>query len=403
MSLQPTYYDFICKQRPFLAEFAEQDAQDLLALSHPPLTIQSVDDYDSRFTMCLKQIDKGILNSIAKQTGMSIDQIEPQLERALPQVRAKFASLYNTVNLEYHSLVNFALSGKKTFHFCDNLADHLVNTEINLKTASIQLPFSTCLFTFTARSVIDAMHNIRSNNGRLEINTAKLDYSAPVSVFLVIYPADTDLPARKLMICAWHAKQPNNSYLMLKRELFLGTDWMLEQALRTDWETLEPDNFGNGININSEVETITQHGDDPFYTDGLTFYRIILNAVLYLSSDQAELSDKMSPCKEIEDKAKDVTSLSKKRKLLQAIGRYTALDYHEVGSSVGPIVIKKEETKNSESKRNGSKPLVRFMVRGHWRRQSHGPESQSRKIIWIQPYYKGPDIAVTINKPYLVK
>jgi hypothetical protein len=43
------------------------------------------------------------------------------------------------------------------------------------------------------------------------------------------------------------------------------------------------------------------------------------------------------------------------------------------------------------------------MVRGHWRRQSHGPESQDRKLIWIRPYYKGPDLAATINKPYLVK
>jgi hypothetical protein len=43
------------------------------------------------------------------------------------------------------------------------------------------------------------------------------------------------------------------------------------------------------------------------------------------------------------------------------------------------------------------------MVRGHWRRQPHGQENLERKLIWIRPYYKGPDLAAVINKPYLVK
>ncbi|MDP3426840.1 MAG: hypothetical protein Q8S17_05625, partial [Humidesulfovibrio sp.] len=51
----------------------------------------------------------------------------------------------------------------------------------------------------------------------------------------------------------------------------------------------------------------------------------------------------------------------------------------------------------------GGKPLVRFMVRGHWRHQPHGPGAQKRKLIWIRPHYKGPDLAALINKPYLVK
>jgi hypothetical protein len=321
----------------------------------------------------------------------------------LPQARAQFASLYSTVNHEYHSLVNFGLADKKTFHFSDNLAEHLANTEINLRAPLIQLPFPTCLLTFTSRAVISSMHNIRGDFGRWAMNSAGLDYSAPVSAFLTIHPAGGGLPGRKLLICAWHAKLPENSYLMLKRELYLGDDWTLEQALRTDWETLTPDNLGIGLSVNVNDNTIAHQDDDIFYTDGFAFYRIILNAVLYLSSHEAELTAKASPRKEIEDKAKDIGSLPKRRKLLQTTGRYTALDYQEVGTSVGPIVIQKGEVEGSEAGKGGSKPLVRFMVRGHWRRQTHGPENKDRKLTWIRPYYKGPDLAATINKPYLVK
>lgn len=403
MILPPTYYDFVRKLRPFVAEFAEQDAQELLAQPLPPEAIHSVDDYDSRFELCIEQADEELLERIARMRGVPVEHVRPEFDKVRLQARSQFASLYSTVNHEYHSLVNFALAGKKTFYFSDNLAEHLANTEINLVSSLIQLPFPTCLFTFTSRSVVNAIHNIRGDVGRWDMNSAGLDYSAPVSAFLTIHPAGAGLPGRKLLICAWHARLPESSYLMLKRELYLGEGWSLEQSLRTDWETLTPENLGIGLSVNVNDGTIAHQDDDRFYTDGLTFYRIILNALLYLSSDQAELTAKASPRKEIEDRASGITSRPKRRKLLQTTNRYSTLDYQEVGTSVDPIVIQKCATEGSGFGNFSGKPLVRFIVRGHWRRQSHGPENQERKLVWIRPYYKGPDLAATINKPYLVK
>ncbi|WP_372094431.1 hypothetical protein [Tistrella mobilis] len=403
MTLPPTYYDFMCKLRPTLIEKGEQDAADLLSGSNPPQTIQSVDDYDSRLPQYIERLNADILGYGDDHPGVSIEEMSLFLSSAPPQAKAFLTGLYDTVNYEYHSVVNFALAGKKTFHFSDNLAEHLANTEINVKAELIQLPFPTCLFTFTSRVVINAMHNIRGDAGRDAMNFTGLDYSAPVSVFLTMLPAGVNLPGRKLMMCAWHARLPNTSYLALKRELYLGDNWTLEQALRTDWETLTPTNLGVGKRVDPNEESIAYLDDETFYTDGLSFYRIVLNAVLYLSSDKAELTAKKSLHKEIENRAKGIASPPKRRKLLQTIGRYTSLDYEEVGASVGPIVIQKGDAEGDAGGRGGRKPLVRFMVRGHWRRQPHRPENQDRKLIWIRPYYKGPDLAATINKPYLVK
>lgn len=35
--------------------------------------------------------------------------------------------------------------------------------------------------------------------------------------------------------------------------------------------------------------------------------------------------------------------------------------------------------------------MSRFMVRGHWRNQVHGPGRSLRKRMWIEPYWKGPE------------
>ena len=39
----------------------------------------------------------------------------------------------------------------------------------------------------------------------------------------------------------------------------------------------------------------------------------------------------------------------------------------------------------------GHKLTVRFMVRGHWTHQVHGPKRGLRKLIFIAPYLKGPE------------
>ncbi|MBT2336536.1 hypothetical protein J7E49_21815 [Variovorax paradoxus] len=404
MSLPSTYYDLVCHLRPYVVDFAEQDALDLLEEDDPPAAIHSVDDYESQFSQCIEALEEQTLGPVALQTGRSIEY----LKRHLPdeQARASLTGLYATVMQEYHCVVNFMLAGRKTFHFSDNLAEHLAHTEINLKAGMVDLPFTSCLFTFTSRAVINAMHDTRlgsSGGADPNRNVAGVDYSAPISAFLTMHPADAGLPGRKLVISAWHARVPGNVYFMLKRELYLGDDWTLEQALRTEWETLSPQTATAGLNIDTIDGVVSHQGDETFYTDGLSFYRILLNAVLYLSSSQAELTPRLSarPAHNVID---DIRSDKKWRKTRQAALRVSELDYEEVGRSVGRIVVQRGlEKAVPEGRAEGSSPLVRFMVRGHWRRQAHGLAMQERKLIWITPFYKGPDLATLINKPYVVK
>lgn len=45
---------------------------------------------------------------------------------------------------------------------------------------------------------------------------------------------------------------------------------------------------------------------------------------------------------------------------------------------------------------------VQFLVRGHWRHQTHGPRGELRKLIWIQPFWKGPEDAVILRRSHVV-
>ena len=47
---------------------------------------------------------------------------------------------------------------------------------------------------------------------------------------------------------------------------------------------------------------------------------------------------------------------------------------------------------------DGRTILRRFMVRGHWRRAAL--QWTDQRMRWIQPYWKGPDMATIIERAY---
>ncbi len=49
------------------------------------------------------------------------------------------------------------------------------------------------------------------------------------------------------------------------------------------------------------------------------------------------------------------------------------------------------------------KLAVRYIVRGHWRNQAHGPGRALRRRQWIQPFFKGPaDLTDALERLYVV-
>ena len=43
---------------------------------------------------------------------------------------------------------------------------------------------------------------------------------------------------------------------------------------------------------------------------------------------------------------------------------------------------------------------LRFLVRGHWRNQAHGPAQSLRAMRWIEPYWKGDSDAPVLVRPH---
>lgn len=187
--------------------------------------------------------------------------------------------------------------------------------------------------------------------------------------------------------------------MMVTRRLCLHDDWTLSEALTTDWT-----NPGSQIEkrkrVNAEGKWETVE-DILFYTDGLLFLRIVLNAALYISSADAELEHRPSDHDSLKEEIERISSREKRKELKQAARHVSRLPYIVVGASI-PTVASSEAI--AASAPPGKRALsIRFTVRGHWRHQACGPGLRDHVLRFIKPYNKGPEMADLISKPYLVK
>lgn len=51
----------------------------------------------------------------------------------------------------------------------------------------------------------------------------------------------------------------------------------------------------------------------------------------------------------------------------------------------------------------GAPLAVRSLVRGHWRRQAHGPGRSLRRVRWIRPFWRGPDTGPEVSTAKVVR
>jgi hypothetical protein len=118
------------------------------------------------------------------------------------------------------------------------------------------------------------------------------------------------------------------------------------------------------------------------------FFAWIVNVILYATSSDAR-SKQITTNQEYQDLTRRLEKATgAKREKLKERRRSLEPGYRiYLGADVPPL----------GNAREGSSPTVRTLVQGHWRNQVCGPQWQERKLIWIQPFWRGPEFAEITN------
>jgi len=387
-----THYDKVRRLRPHFWDYLEQD---LAVLRDIPLApIASVDVIsDEAYTNCLQHHVETYIQDAAARMGVPIELAKEYLNQ-----RGDLYLLVQALNQDYHNLLNFELFGRKTFFFSEALSEHLLATELNVDSELLRPPFEACMFVFNSPQTVAAAYKTLRRSP-----DDPADYNSPVTVFVTSLPDELAPGSQKILMSAslWRGLDLR---FVLKRELAIRPGWSIEQSLRTNWSELtdEPLEPGMRVTLGNQAEELD---DEEFINGELSFYRLVLNAILYLGSNDPDIVQRVSGRNAALSVADSMRPGVKAKKVRAEARKESELNYASVGESIKPIYVRKGEPSGSGATDEGKGLLaaIRFIVRGHWRNQPCGPGSTERKLIWVKPYYKGPDMAEMVNRPYVVR
>jgi hypothetical protein len=129
--------------------------------------------------------------------------------------------------------------------------------------------------------------------------------------------------------------------------------------------------------------------------------RFICNTVLYITNNlHDQVVRDQNPAY---DALKLKIEQSRKENRPKLFKRLAGMKPNPVIVVGGNYTIQRLNVDASGKTGTGSKWNVRSLTSGHWKRQACGEKGKERKLIWIEPYWRGPEAAPITRKIAIVK
>ncbi|MCZ7679802.1 MAG: hypothetical protein M5U28_13975 [Sandaracinaceae bacterium] len=279
-------------------------------------------------------------------------------------------------HLQY--VFNHALHHRRTFWVDESLAWMLADTELDVIGDALRLPFPVSCFAFTDARTLDLCHR----------------------VFAAFDPEDAHRPKS---VAAYALRGPERDGHRLVRIYFLLDDHEPER-----WPVLLSRDLWYGAEDDLATVLRSRRDDlggkpDPFWTlpEVVDLVHLVINCVLYTTCSHFTQILKRSPLRAATSGARPSGRAG--RRLRRQQGRLAPrFSSDDVFHLPGPIPIDRlRKHEACEPEPNGGRLTKRFMVRGHWRRAN--PSWTDQRLRWVEPYWKGPDMAAAIERQYRLK
>lgn len=284
----------------------------------------------------------------------------------------------NMVAYHVHTFANHELHRRKTFWVDPPLAWMLAQTKLDIDGELLRLPFPACAFVFTDPETLAIAKEL------LTVDRAVIDQrSSPKVVTVYLQQPAADGSPRPLSVCAYLDRLTDDWPYLLGRDLLVDPRARIDEILDSHFPDVDP-----------------AARDEVFTSAPMKrLLHLVINAVLYATSAGVVPTLIRSPLAAAKPPKPGTRKRSQQRELDRERRRKTGED---VFFLPGKIDIRQvQQLQEMETGAAGRALMARFMVRGHWRRANATWEDQRTR--WIEPYWKGPELAAVIEREYRLK
>jgi hypothetical protein len=255
-------------------------------------------------------------------------------------------------------MVNFDLHRRKVFWVDAALSFMLENTDLDIAGRELRTPFPSFALVLTDRHALALGERLLSRNTQDPLHGQILHVAT-------VYMTEEHHGARRLLAVTFAFDALGADLPSLVRYQVPVDD---DGSLRAFLESLAP-----------HVDQVVRDASPEH-----ALLRLVLNAILYATSAGV---------------APEVRTVPRKRSPRSSA---SPPESDNVFFLPGKIDIRRvRQLQDLQRAPNGGALFARFMVRGHWRRPAKNWTEQ--RLRWIEPYWKGPDMATVIEKAYRLR
>lgn len=309
-----------------------------------------------------------------------------------------------THNISLYSYLSWASAGRKTYTMTSNISYGLRNTNLRQYQCDwLRAPVPACYiefpkgeFSFTTYS--DELTPSDTGFVTLPVEGAYiLEDTTPVGMRLW----------RVVVICQYHDRPSeqvhiNHYYIPLRDgatvDACLNEAMLMMRGEQVCNVPLPNNEIGKVGHISGNVEK----WDDKVVKSSEEIFRFLMNCVIYITRDDADLVFADTSPEYSRMKSRMLAAKGHKREELKKRLRVLKNNVR--------VVVGKNYTINrwndkhaSQGEDSGRHINVRTLVSGHWRNQPCGTGRLERKVIWIEPHWRGPEEAPLTSKRAVVK
>ena len=265
-------------------------------------------------------------------------------------------------------LVNFEMHRRKIFWVDDSLAYMLAKTDLDVTGAEVRVPFPSFALVFTDRHTLSLAERMLSADRASRLG----GYLLKVATVYVTEECGKDRRAISLTY-AFDALGADPPHLSIQ-EIPLADNRPISHALS---ELLPGPRAGTRNRLAPELY--------PWHA----LVHLVINAILYATS--AGVAPELRP--------RAALMSSKREPQPSAPPVFSSEDVYFLPGKIEISQVRRLQS--LERVGVGRRLLHRFMVRGHWRHAPLGWKDQ--RVRWINPYWKGPDMAAVVERAYRLK
>lgn len=273
--------------------------------------------------------------------------------------------LANLVGTHLFCAINHELHRRKVFWVDEALAYMLAHTDLDIQGGCLHLPFPAFCVMFTDPETLAAAGEVLAAAEDCEIAGEPLEV---LSVYVTRIDEPGHLDQMDLSVTFVFGSTLTDWPYLVARDLCVRPEATLADILASHFDDASPDLFFNHPALAELV-------------------RLVINAILYATSAQFEGVALAPPKARTRNKAgRGSPTLS-------------SLDVVHLPGKISISALRDASRGRPEGQ--GGIVAKRFMVRGHWRRPN--PQWSDQRLRWIEPYWKGPEMATIIEQEYRMR